>query len=176
MFSRFTTKVFSSLQTMKWIQWILIIFVIEYGFIHKKKIDSMIDSIDEQLLAILKDNSRISFADLGRKINLSPSAARERVQKLEDFGVIQKYDIKIDNKKMGNDIEAFILLKVFPGQLRSIIEKISNFPEIQEAHRITGNQNLHLKVVVKNQHSLQKLLDQLMLFGDTNTFLILSEI
>lgn len=136
----------------------------------------MVDIIDEQLLNILKDNSRLSFADLGRKINLSPSAVRERVQKMEDSGIIQKYDLQIDNKKLGYDIEAFILLKVFPGQLKHVLEKISNFQEIKEAHRITGNQNLHLKVIVKNQICLQKLLDQLMIFGDTNTFLILSEI
>ena len=41
---------------------------------------------------------------------------------------------------------------------------------------MTGNQNLHLRVLIKNQLSLQKLLDQLMVYGDTNTFLILSEI
>lgn len=136
----------------------------------------MVDAIDKQLLYILKDNSRLSFAELGRKINLSPSAVRERIQKLEDAGIIKKYNIQIDNTKLGYDLEAFILIKVFPGQLKHVIEKITAFPEIQEAHRITGNQNLHLKVVVKNQLSLQKLLDQLMVFGDTNTFLILSEI
>lgn len=136
----------------------------------------MVDAVDEQLLDILKDNSRMSFADLGRKINLSPSSVRERVQKLEDSGIIKKYNIQIDNKKLGYDLEAFILLKVFQGQLKYVIEKITDFPEIKEAYRITGSQNLHLKVVVKNQLDLQKLLDQLMLFGDTNTFLILSEI
>jgi Lrp/AsnC family leucine-responsive transcriptional regulator len=136
----------------------------------------MVDTIDEQLLDILKDNSRLSFADLGRKINLSPSSVRERVQKMEDSGVIKKYSIQIDNKKLGYDLEAFILLKVFQGQLKHVIEKITDFPEIKEAHRITGNQNLHLRVLIKNQLSLQKLLDQLMVYGDTNTFLILSEI
>ena len=73
----------------------------------------MADTIDLQLLDILKENSRLSFADLGRKINLSPSAVRERIQKLEDTGVIKKYDIKIDHKKLGYELEAFILLKVF---------------------------------------------------------------
>jgi Lrp/AsnC family leucine-responsive transcriptional regulator len=136
----------------------------------------MVDTIDEQILDILKDNSRLSFADLGRKINLSPSAVRERVQKMEDSGVIQKYDIQIDNKKLGYDLEAFILLKVFPGQLIHILKIIKNFPEVKEAHRITGNQNIHLRVVVKNQLHLQKLIDQLMIHGDTNTFLILSEV
>lgn len=136
----------------------------------------MVDTVDKQLLDVLKENSRLSFADLGRIISLSPSAVRERVQKLEVTGVIKKYGAQIDNKKLGYELEAFILLKVFPGQLKSVIEKITDFPEIKEAHRITGNQNLHLKVVIKDQISLQKLLDQLMLFGDTNTFLILSQL
>ncbi|WP_417857808.1 Lrp/AsnC family transcriptional regulator [Xanthomarina gelatinilytica] len=138
--------------------------------------ESMVDTVDIQLLDLLKNNSRLSFAELGRKINLSPSSVRERVQRLEETGIIKKYSTQIDNKKLGYDLEAFILLKVFQGQLKHVIEKISDFPEIQETHRITGNQNLHLKVVIKNQLSLQKLLDQLMIFGDTNTFLILSEI
>ena len=44
----------------------------------------MVDDTDLKLLEILKENSRLSFADLGRKINLSPSSVRERVQKMED--------------------------------------------------------------------------------------------
>ncbi len=136
----------------------------------------MVDEVDKQLIAILKENARLSFADLGRKINLSPSAVRERVQKMEELEIIQKYSLQVDHKKLGNDIEAFILLKVFPGQLRNILKKINNFEEIKEAHRITGSQNIHVKVVVKNQLGLQELLDELMVFSDTNTFLILSEV
>ncbi len=136
----------------------------------------MVDDIDRLLIDFLKENSRLSFADLGRKVNLSPSAVRERVQKMEELEVIQKYTIQLNEKKLGNDIEAFILLKVFPGQLKQVLKKIKNFEEIKEAHRVTGSQNIHLKVVVKNQLSLQGLIDQLMVFSDTNTFLILSEI
>lgn len=136
----------------------------------------MVDSIDKKLLEILKENARLSFADLGRKINLSPSAVRERVQKMEDIGVIKKYSIQIDNQKIGYDIEAFILLKVFQGQLKHVIQQITKFPQVTEAHRITGSQNIHLKVVLKNQLELQNLIDQLMSLGDTNTFLILSKI
>ena len=136
----------------------------------------MVDSIDKQLLELLKVNSRLSFADLGRKIDLSPSAVRERVQKMEDIGIIKKYDIQIDNRKFGYELEAFILLKVFPGQLKGVLKRIKDIPQIIEAHRITGNQNLHLRVILRNQIDLQNLLDKLMQFGDTNTFLILSEV
>jgi len=136
----------------------------------------MADEVDIELLDVLKENSRMSFANLGRKINLSPSAVRERIQKLEDTGIIKKYGIKIDYKQIGYDLEAIILLKVFHGQLKNLLTIITTFPEVKEAYRITGNQNIHVKVVVKNQLYLQKLIDQLMIYGDTNTFLILSEI
>lgn len=136
----------------------------------------MVDDIDLKLIELLKKNSRMSFADLGRQINLSPSSVRERIQKLEEQNVIKSYTIDIDNKKIGFDLEAFILIKAFPGKLQYAIEKVSTFTEVVEAHRITGNQNIHLKVVVENQIGLQKLLDKLMQFGDTNTFLILSKI
>lgn len=135
----------------------------------------MVDALDLKLLEVLKENARLSFADLGRRINLSPSSVRERVQKMEDSGMIKKYSIQIDNKKLGYELEAFILLKVFPGLLKDVLKRIKDFPEIKEAHRITGNQNLHLKVILKNQVELQDLLDKLMHFGDTNTLLILSE-
>ncbi|KPM33098.1 transcriptional regulator, AsnC family [Croceitalea dokdonensis DOKDO 023] len=136
----------------------------------------MVDDIDKKILQELKDNARISFANLAREINLSPSAVRERVQKMEDLGVIQNYVVQTDNKMLGYDLEAFILIKVFPGKLKHVIQSITEFPEITEAHRITGNQNIHLKVLIKDQIHLQKLLDQLMDFGDTNTFLILTRI
>lgn len=95
---------------------------------------------------------------------------------MEDEGVIRKFGIQVDHRKLGYELEALILLKVFPGLLKDIIKKIKDFPEVQEAYRITGNQNLHLKVIIKDQVDLQNLLDKLMVFGDTNTFLILSEI
>ena len=136
----------------------------------------MVDELDQRILDILKENARLSFADLGRKINLSPSAVRERILKMEDSGVINKYSIQVDNKKLGYELEAFMLLKVFPGQLKNVMEKIPGIEEIKEAHRITGSQNLHLKVVIKDQLHLQELLDKLMSYCDTTTYIILSKI
>lgn len=136
----------------------------------------MVDEVDLRILDVLKENSRLSFADIGRIIHLSQSAVRERVQRLEDKGVIGKYSLQLNHKKLGYELEAFILLKVFPGKLKIVIEKIKEFPEIKEAHRITGSQNIHIKVVIKDQLGLQELIDKLMTYGDTTTYLILSEI
>ncbi len=135
----------------------------------------MVDTVDLKIIAYLKENARQSFADLGRKIKLSPSATRERIQKMEDSGIIKQYSIQLDYKLLGYDVEAFILIKVFHGKLNVLLKDIQNFPEIKEAYRITGNLNLHLKILVKDQLHLQKLIDKLIFYGDTNTFLILSK-
>ncbi len=140
------------------------------------KHESTVDNIDHKILSHLKKNSRISFADLGRIINLSPSAVRERIQKMEDTGIIKHYDLSLDYKLLGYTIEAFVLVKVFHGNLKALFILINKLPEIKEAHRITGNQNVHLKVVLKDQLHLQDLIDKLMQYGDTTTFLILSDI
>ena len=138
--------------------------------------DSMIDDIDRSILRALKKDSRLSYAEIGRIIRLSPSAVRERILKMEDNGLIKKYSIEIDYPQMGYDLEAFILVKVFHGKLKPFLKTIPTIPEVKKAYRITGNQNIHLKVVLKNQLHLQGLIDQLMPFGDTQTLLILSEV
>lgn len=138
--------------------------------------DSMIDTIDQSILEQLQKDARLSFAEVGRAINLSASAVRERILKMEDLGIIKKYSIEVDHQKLGFDLEAFILVKVFHGKLKSFLHAIPNIPEIQNAYRILGNQNVQLKVVLKNQLHLQRLIDTLMTFGDTNTMLILSDV
>ncbi len=138
--------------------------------------DSTVDDIDLKLIAALKKNSRLSIAELGRIINLSPSATRGRLQKMEDLGVINGYGVNLDYKLLGYDIEAFILIKVFHGKLKEFLNIINDFPEVIEAHRITGNLNVHLRVLSRNQIHLQKIIDKLIFYGDTNTFLMLSEI
>lgn len=138
--------------------------------------DFTIEAIDLEILSHLQLNSRESFAEIGRKVNLSPSATRERIIKLEDQGVIRKYCLELDYKLLGYDFEAFILVKVFHGNLKLLFSYVNSKPEIKEAYRITGNQNVHLKVFLKNQLHLQEIIDEIMKFGDTSTFLILSEL
>ncbi|MCK8523484.1 AsnC family transcriptional regulator [Aquimarina sp. D1M17] len=136
----------------------------------------MIDDIDVSILKQLQKDARLSFAEVGRTIKLSASAVRERILKMEDTGVIKKYGIEIDHSKVGYDLEAFILVKVFHGKLKLLLSTIPSISEIEKAYRITGNQNIHLKVILKNQLHLQQLIDKLMPFGDTHTLLILSDV
>lgn len=136
----------------------------------------MIDDIDQAILRELKVDSRLSFAEIGRKVKLSPSAVRDRVIKMEDIGLIKKYSIELNQKLLGNDLAVFIWVNVHHGKLKAFLKIIPQISEIQKAYRITGNQNIHLKVLLRNQIHLQNVIDQIMPYGDTQTMLILSDI
>lgn len=136
----------------------------------------MIDAVDRKIIDMLTANSKASFAEISKKIFLSPSSVRERIKKLEDLEVIKAYSLDVNQALLGNTIEVFILLKVFTGKLQFAIEELKSYSEIQEVHRITGHQNFHMKVALRDQLHLQKFIDRLITFGEPTTHLILSEL
>ncbi|NER13690.1 AsnC family transcriptional regulator [Leptobacterium flavescens] len=138
--------------------------------------ESALDKTDLKIIELLRNNARYSFADLGRKISLSPSAVRERVQRLEDEGIIRKYKTLFDREKLGYGLEAIVMLKLFSGKLQAFMTAVDQFPEIMECYRVTGPQNIHMKVVLKDQRHLQNFIDRLIIYGDTTTHLILSDL
>lgn len=136
----------------------------------------MLDSIDHKIINRLKDNSRASYVEIGRQIGLSPSSVRERIQKLEDLGIIKGYRLELDTKKLGFGIEVLIMLKLFSGNLNVFCSELGKFPEIIEAHRVTGSHNISMKVILVDQLHLQEFIDKLLRYGDPTTYLILSKI
>lgn len=136
----------------------------------------MLNDVDTQIIDLLTRNSRASFAEIGRKIALSPSSVRERIQRLEDLGVIKSYNIKLNHALMGNELEVFIMLKIFDGKLKYILSEITTYPEVQEVYRITGPYNIHMRVVLRDQLHLQQFIDELIKYGNPSTHLILSEL
>ena len=136
----------------------------------------MIDKTDRKMIELLKANSKTSFAEISKKVALSPSSVRERINKLEDIGVIKGYSLKIDEALLGNSLEVFILLKVFTGKLQYVILELNKYPEILKAHRITGPHNFHLRVALRDQLHLQQFIDKLITLGEPTTLLILSEL
>jgi Lrp/AsnC family leucine-responsive transcriptional regulator len=136
----------------------------------------MVNDIDIQIINILKKDSRSSFAEIGRKIALSPSSVRERIEKLKDLGVIKSFDIQLNHAMMGNGLEVFILLKIFDNKLKYILSEITTYPEVQQVFRITGPYNIHMRVVLRDQLHLQQFIDKLISYGSPTTYLILSEL
>ncbi|MGS0747218.1 Lrp/AsnC family transcriptional regulator [Halpernia sp. GG3] len=136
----------------------------------------MIDTIDQKIINILKINARLSFAGIGRKVALSPSSVRERIQKLEDLAIIESYNVKLNQSLLGKGLEVFIMLKIFDGKLQEILSEITTYSEVEKVYRITGPYNIHMHVFLEDQLHLQQFIDKLIKYGTPTTHLILSEL
>lgn len=132
------------------------------------------DEIDWKILKELQTNARLSFAELGRRINLTTPAVIERVKKLEDARIITSYRAEIDTAKVGLPITAFIRMSISGVDYSRIIEVAERSKEVLECHRGTGGDSFILKVAVADVEHLQNLIDRLTPYGITTTAIVLS--
>lgn len=122
----------------------------------------MFDEIDTKILEILQKQGRTRRNDLAERVGLSLPAVSERLRKLEESGVIAGYFAKLDHKKLGKDITAFITVTVDSSKhFSQFVEHLNNSDEILECHAITGNGTHMLKVRTENTESLEKLLGKI---------------
>jgi Lrp/AsnC family leucine-responsive transcriptional regulator len=122
----------------------------------------MINEIDKKILNILRDNARISNADIARMMNMAPSAVLERVRKLESNGYVSGYETRLDYKKLGLKLTAFIeLLTSETIGSTDIGYKLAKLPFIQEIYSVSGDYCYLIKVRVADSDALAELLSQM---------------
>jgi Lrp/AsnC family transcriptional regulator len=111
----------------------------------------ILDKIDSKILAILQKNSNRTTKSIADELGMTTSPIFERIKKLEKEGYIEKYVAVLNNKKIGLKLTVFIGITL-QGHTRSYLEKfvkeINNFPEVVECHRVSGNFDYLLKLVV----------------------------
>jgi Lrp/AsnC family leucine-responsive transcriptional regulator len=138
----------------------------------------MLDDIDLKILDILQGAGRTRRNDLAESVGLSLPSVSERLRKLEEHGVITGYHARVDHKRMGNDITAFIVVTVDSSRhYNNFLEHAEGLDEIMECHAITGDGTHLLKVRTCNTASLEKLLARIQAWSGvmhTRTQLVLS--
>jgi len=118
--------------------------------------------VDIKILNILRDNAKISNADLARLMSMAPSAVLERVRKLERNGYISGYETRLDYKKFGLKLTAFIEL-ITAENIGSTETgyKLAKLPFIQEIYSVSGDYCYLIKVRVADSDALAELLGQM---------------
>ena len=135
-----------------------------------------IDSLNWQILKCLQENARMTNAEIGRRVGVSSPAVAERIKKMEDAEIIQSYKTLISRFQTGYQLKAIITLRAFMGMLKPFLEKVKTYDEVINCYRITGNENIVMEVVLKNQQHLEKFIDQLIVYGETKTQIVLSDV
>jgi Lrp/AsnC family leucine-responsive transcriptional regulator len=121
------------------------------------------DNLDRMILEALQADGRMSVADLGRKIHLSPPAIYQRIKRLERAGMIKGYAALVDREKAGYDVLCFIRLCLQPATLEQLTrfqESVSALPEVVECYHTAGSHQLLLKVLVRDHRALDQLIKE----------------
>jgi Lrp/AsnC family transcriptional regulator, leucine-responsive regulatory protein len=135
---------------------------------------ALMDGYGRKLLDELQANARLSVAELGRRIGLSPTATAERLRQMEETGILRAYTVEIDREALGLEVMAFIRMSCNGHQYHRVLEFVQTLEEVRECHHLTGGDDLLLKVTTTNMSDLEALIEALLPYGTPITSLVLS--
>ena len=133
-----------------------------------------LDDTNRRLLAELQDDARLTLAELGRRVGLSSPAVAERIQRLEQSGVLTGYRAAIDPRALGFALTIVIRVRPAPGQLRNVAELARRTPEVVECNRVTGEDCYFMKAQVRAVEHLEEVMDHFVVLGQTTTSIVQS--
>ena len=135
------------------------------------------DKVDEKIIGYLKENSRESFVDIGKKLKLSESAVRRRVKNLVDSGAIKRFTLEFGED---NVTSAIVLVSVDSATDTSKVSaKLAKIEGVKTVYEITGQYDITTIISASNISEINNSIDALRKIPgviDTNTVIILKKI
>ncbi|MDH3617683.1 MAG: HTH-type transcriptional regulator LysM [Nitrosopumilus sp.] len=135
------------------------------------------DKVDGKIIEYLKENSRESFVDIGKKLKLSESAVRRRVKNLVDSGTIKRFTLEMGEE---NVTSAIVLVSVDSATDTSKVSlKLAKLEGVKTVYEITGQYDITTIISASNISEINNSIDALRKISgviDTNTVIILRKI
>lgn len=136
----------------------------------------MVDLINNGILKCLQENARQSNTAIGKQVGISSPAVAERIRKMEDVGLIHSYRAVIASEQMGYQLKAIITLRAFMGKLKPFLVDVKKWKEVVNCYRITGDENIVMEVVLRDQKHLEQFIDVVITYGESKTQIVLSQV
>ena len=117
------------------------------------------DKIDRKILQELQLDATLSLAVLAERVSLSPTPCWKRIKRLENEGYITSRVALVNPDKVGLGVSVFVHIKTRHHNsewLESFADKISQYPEVAECYRMSGEYDYLLRVVVKDIQSFDR--------------------
>lgn len=109
------------------------------------------DKIDKRILTLLQQDATIPVAEIGKKVGLSTTPCWRRIQKLEEDGVIKRRVALLDPVSVNARVTVFVSIRTNAHNaewLKRFSEVVSQFPEVVEIYRMSGDIDYLMRVVV----------------------------
>jgi len=97
-----------------------------------------LDSVDRELIALLKANAREPTASMARKLRLSRSTIQERIARLERDGVIASYTVRLNEGDGGNRLQAIVRFTMDPKHTPDVVKALRRVPEAEVCYSVSG--------------------------------------
>lgn len=135
---------------------------------------TLLDVYGRKLLDELQNNARLSLAELGRRIGLSPTATAERLRQMEEIGILRGFTAEVDREALGLEVMAFIRMSCGGQNYHRLLDYVQTLEEVRECHHLTGGDDFLLKVTTTSMADLESLIEALLPYGNPVTSLVLS--
>lgn len=116
----------------------------------------MVRFSDFDIISILRNNARTPYVRIAKTLGVTEAAVRKRMRKLESQGVILKYTIKANLRKIGFEIHALIGLDTEPEQYLATLEKLKGMPEVEGLQSCGGDHMIMIECWFKTSQELTK--------------------
>ena len=118
---------------------------------HEKSLGCAMDNMDLKILRVLQEDSSLSVTEVAQRVGLSTSPCWKRINKLQADGIILRHEAVLDATKLGLGLTVFMMIKTGEHSgpwLEKFAKFVKAMPEVQEFHRMAGEVDYLLKIVV----------------------------
>lgn len=116
------------------------------------------DDLDAQLLEALAQATRPSVLEVSRTLGIARNTAQARLDRLRAAGVVTGFGPVLDRRRLGFEVLAFVSLQVSQGHEAPLLDGLDELPEVLEVYKTTGEADLLVRVVARDQAHLHRIL------------------
>lgn len=116
---------------------------------------SHFDQMDQQIIDLLIENSRVSLIEISEKVGLSRVAVKNRIDALERNGVIEQYTVILNPEKVGRNVSVFFDIQVNPAHVQEVAAALAGEECVTDIYLMTGSSKLHVHAVLGMNQDLE---------------------
>ena len=121
---------------------------------------SKLKPADIQIVKTLMGDSQIPLETIGEKLGMHPSTVSYRIRKLKAMGIIRRFTVSVDWRKLGKDVEAAVLINCQPKNASQVAKVLSGFDEVIELHSLTGFCDILAMVTLKDMKEYKEFVER----------------